>query len=45
MATCMAIGQAAGTAAALSSRLDKSPQQLDTAELRQVLADNGAILD
>ncbi|VTU17813.1 FAD-dependent oxidoreductase [Variovorax sp. PBL-E5] len=42
--TCMAMGQAAGTAAAMASRLGKPLPALDIGELQRVLAEQGAIL-
>ena len=42
MATCMAMGQAAGTAAALSARGGTVPRSLDAQELRRRLAADGA---
>lgn len=44
MATCMAIGQAAGTAAALCVRKGLGPRQLDARELRRALVEQGAHL-
>ncbi len=44
MATCMAIGQAAGTAAALCVEQGIAPRQLDAAPLRQTLTRDGAYL-
>jgi hypothetical protein len=44
MGTCMAIGQAAGTAAALALRHDASPRELDVQELRSVLRSDGALV-
>jgi hypothetical protein len=44
MAQCMAMGQAAGTAAALCMVRKRSPRELETALLRQRLRDTGAIL-
>lgn len=45
MSICMATGQAAGTAAALASRGHIAPRDLDTAELRDALLLDGAILE
>ena len=45
MATCMAMGQAAGTAAALAVRSGVAPRSLDVAEVRARLADDGALLE
>ncbi|HLQ15276.1 MAG TPA: FAD-dependent oxidoreductase [Candidatus Eisenbacteria bacterium] len=45
MATCMAMGQAAGTAAALAVRSGVAPRSLDVAEVRALLADDGALLE
>jgi len=45
MARCMAIGQAAGTLAALAVRQDRSPRDVPYAVLRQHLLDHGAILE
>ena len=42
--TCMAIGQAAGTAAAISAGERVSPRRLDIAKLRSVLRTQGAVL-
>jgi hypothetical protein len=39
---CMALGQAAGTAAALAARTGQSPADLDTGELRKLLKEQGA---
>ena len=44
MAQCMAMGQAAGTAAALSVKSGVQPRDLDTERLRAHLTENGAIL-
>ena len=44
MAPMMAVGQAAGTAAALSSRLKVRPDALDVARLQDALIDQGAEL-
>ena len=45
MATCMAMGQAAGTAAAQSVRSKTTPRSVDVAELRSCLLENHALLD
>lgn len=45
MATCMAMGQAAGTAAALASRDGITPRDLDVASLRAALLEHGALLE
>lgn len=42
--TCMAFGQAAGTAAALSMRQECTPRQVETDQLRKRLVDQGALL-
>lgn len=42
--TCMAMGQAAGTAAALAALSNRRPRDLDTLQLRAALAGQGAIL-
>ena len=44
MGTCMAIGQAAGTAAALSVRDSVRPREVDVEELRLVLRADGALV-
>jgi hypothetical protein len=44
MAQCMAIGQAAGTAAALSVKKDTTPRTLPIADLLSALKSQGAIL-
>jgi hypothetical protein len=44
-ATCAAIGQAAGAAAALSARGRISPESVDVGRLRDVLSSQGAIVD
>jgi glycine/D-amino acid oxidase-like deaminating enzyme len=44
MATCMAMGQAAGTAAALCARSGCAPRAIDVMELQTVLRANGAML-
>lgn len=43
-AQCMALGQAAGTAAAMCSSSDQSIDQLDGASLRERLAEQGALV-
>jgi glycine/D-amino acid oxidase-like deaminating enzyme len=45
MATCMAMGQAAGTAAALAAQGDCLPRAVLAQDLRNVLIKRGAILD
>ena len=45
MATCMAMGQAAGTAAAMSVASKTTPRSLSAASLRDCLAEGGALLD
>lgn len=42
--TCMGMGQAAGTAAAMAARSGKGAQDLDVAALQGVLLDEGAII-
>lgn len=44
MAQCMAMGEAAGTAIALSSKKRINPLELDIKELQKILKNNGAIL-
>ena len=44
MGTCMAIGQAAGTAAALAVRDDAGPRDVNVDELRRLLAADGALV-
>jgi len=44
MGTCMAIGQAAGTAAAMAVRDGVRPQDVDVDELRRVLRADGALV-
>ena len=44
MPPCMAMGQAAGTAAALSIRNGTTVRRVDTDELRAVLSQNGVVL-
>jgi hypothetical protein len=45
MAQCMAMGQAAGTAAAMASARGVTPRDLDAGELRDRLRADGAILE
>jgi glycine/D-amino acid oxidase-like deaminating enzyme len=45
MATCMAMGQAAGTAAALAVRSETTPRLVDVASLRGCLLENHALLN
>ena len=45
MATCMAMGEAAGTAAALATVAGKLPRQLDAAAVRECLVKRGALLN
>jgi hypothetical protein len=45
MACCMALGQAAGTAAALASQRGIGLAKLDTDQMRKKLLENGAILE
>lgn len=45
MGQCMAMGQAAGMAAALAVRGNSAPRAVDAAELRRRLVDIGALLD
>lgn len=40
----MAIGQAAGTAAAMAAKLDVSPRKLDPVALRKKLKEQGALV-
>jgi len=44
MGTCMAIGQAAGTAAALAVKAGVRPRDVDIGELRRMLRDDGALV-
>ena len=44
MGTCTAIGQAAGTAAALAVQAGVAPRELDVQRLRQTLAADGALV-
>jgi len=45
MPCCMALGQAAGTAAALAIGQGVSPRQVEVAELQKVLREQGAVID
>lgn len=45
MATCMAMGQAAGTAAALAVRTGRSPRDLGADAVRDALREQGALLE
>jgi hypothetical protein len=45
MAQCMAMGQAAGTAAAMANALSVSPKEIDPAALRDRLRNSGAVLE
>jgi len=45
MATCMAMGQAAGTAAAMSFAAGITPRSLGASSLRDCLLAAGALLD
>lgn len=45
MGTCMAMGQAVGTAAAMCVKKNLEPRKLPIDELRSILKDQGAILD
>ena len=45
MATCMAMGQAAGTAAAMSVKSQTTPRSIAPAALRECLLENHAVLD
>ncbi len=45
MATCMAMGQAAGNAAAMCSHRGISPHELPASELRRTLLDQSALVD
>ena len=44
MAPCMAIGEAAGTAAAMAADADALPRTVDVEKLREVLAGSGALV-
>ncbi|RAK01995.1 FAD dependent oxidoreductase [Larkinella arboricola] len=43
-ASCMGMGQAAGAAAALASRLNKSPLEVPFADLRKLIEEHGGIV-
>ena len=45
MATCMSLGEAAGVAAALSSKSGKSPRELDIRDIQSALRAQGAKLE
>jgi hypothetical protein len=45
MATCMAIGEAAGTAAALAVQVGVTPRLVDTDVLRRKLLEQTALVD
>ncbi len=45
MATCMAMGEAAGIAAALASSAGATPRSIDAAQVRERLAAGGALLN
>jgi len=44
MGTCMAIGEAAGTAAALAAMAERTPRQVNVDELRETLTAAGALV-
>ncbi len=44
MSICMAMGEAAGTAAALCAKDDKTPRELPVKELQKALTDKGVVL-
>jgi hypothetical protein len=44
-ATCMMLGEAAGTAAALAARADITPRQVEAAQLQAALREQGAKLE
>ena len=44
MGCCMALGQAAGTAAALAKKSNTEPENISVEELKKTLLENGAIL-
>ena len=45
MGTCFAVGEAVGTGAALSVQKGCRPEEVDVAEIRDILLKNGGILD
>ena len=45
MSTCMAMGQAAGTAASMAAAAGIAPRAIDVGLLRERLAADGALLD
>ena len=45
MPPCMGMGQAAGTAAALAIKTDKTVRDCDVKLLQKTLVDNGCVLD
>jgi hypothetical protein len=45
MATCMAMGEAAGTAGAMAASADRTPREINPDFLRSKLRDQGAILE
>ncbi|MDD3927937.1 MAG: FAD-dependent oxidoreductase, partial [bacterium] len=45
MPICMAVGQAAGTAAAMAAHLNKAPREINIAALQQLLRQQGALID
>lgn len=45
MGICAAIGQAAGTATAISVLTDRQPRQIDVTALRQALVQDGLLED
>jgi len=45
MGPCMAVGQAAGTAAAMAARQGATPRSIDVPTLQDTLRQQGAILD
>ena len=44
MGTCLAIGEAAGTAAAMAVSEGVQPREVDTASLRATLSENGVLV-